>query len=72
MPTQHEYYEALREGRWRPEIDLRVVKDGFSATYTQGETKIEKISKWSPSQAEEDLMEELYNGTLEGKYFPEG
>jgi len=72
MPTQHDFYEALREGRWRPEITLSEDKGEFVATYKQGEDTVSKRSKWSTSQAEGDLMEELYNGTLEGKYFPEG
>jgi hypothetical protein len=72
MPTQHDWYEALREGRWRPQIDITETKDGYEASYKQGETVVTKKSPWSANQAEGDLMEELFEGTLEGKYFPEG
>jgi hypothetical protein len=70
VPTQYDFYEALREGRWKPEIKLSEDKNEYVAKYTQGDLSVEKRSKWSVTQAEGDLMEELAQGTLEGKYFP--
>lgn len=43
----------------------------FYAKYNQGDgTVVERTSKWSVSQAEGDLMEELREGALRGDYFP--
>lgn len=76
MPTNGDYYDALLEGRWRPEIEVGVKgepkKEEFYARYTQGETVVEETSPWNPAQAEENLMRTLREGVLEGKYYPEG
>ena len=75
MPTQYDYYEALVEGRWQPEIlhNKTEIKGEteFVASYKQGNKIIERKSPWSISQAEGDLLEELKRGTLEGDYFPD-
>ena len=70
MPTQHDFYEALLEGRWQPEITLREEKNEHVAQYKQGDLVVERRSKWSVTQAEGDLMEELRRGALEGDYYP--
>lgn len=75
MPTQHDFYEALLEGRWQPEISMGQKGDKnetlFYAEYNQGDgTVVERTSKWSVTQAEGDLMEELREGALRGDYFP--
>lgn len=74
MPTQHEFYESLLDGRWQPEIKHRVNstknETSYVASYVQGDQVVERSSVWSASQAEEDLMEELRRGTLEGDYYP--
>lgn len=72
MPTQHDYYDALREGRWRPEITVEGNEtDGYKATYKQNNDEsltVESPYRW---QVEADLMDKLYEGVLDGKYFPE-
>lgn len=70
MPTEHDFYSALLEGRWQPEIELEQIKDTYVARYRQGETVVERSSPWSANQAEGDLMEEIRRGALEGEYFP--
>ena len=72
MPTEHDFYEALREGRWQPHVDLGEDKGEFYASYSQDkDTVVIKRSKYSSQQAQDDLREELLNGTLEGKYYPQ-
>ena len=72
MPTQHDYYEALREGRWRPEIEIEGDEDkGYKATYRQGHGEVLTVESPYKWQVEGDLMEKLSAGVLEGKYFPD-
>lgn len=71
MPTEHDFYEALNDGRWQPELKYSEDDKGYKVSYDQGDgTVVEKVSVWSISQAEGDLLEELREGVLEGKYFP--
>jgi hypothetical protein len=71
MPTNNDIYEALREGRWRPEINVVETDKGYEATYVQGDQVIKKFSKWNAQQAETDVLEEIFDGVIEGKYFPQ-
>ncbi len=74
MPTNHDWHDALIEGRWRPEIETGVSgeaeKPHFYARYRQGDEVLETKSPYSPMQAEDDLMSQLRQGTLDGKYYP--
>jgi hypothetical protein len=76
MPTNHDWYEALNEGRWQPEIETGIGGEGnksyFYARYKQGEEVVEVKSNFDPMDAENNLMQELRQGTLEGKYYPQG
>lgn len=70
MPTRGDIYEAFREGRWQPEIEIEEKDGKFIAIYKQEGKEIKKISPWSRQQAEGDLREELFRGILEGEYYP--
>lgn len=72
MLTQHDYYEALREGRWRPEIEIEGNEtEGYKAKYVQNKDNILEVTSPYRSQVEDDLMAKLYEGILDGKYYPE-
>ena len=76
MPTNNDWYEALLEGRWRPEIEVGVAGETknpyFYAKYMQGDKEVKRTSVHGPLQAEDDLMSEIRRGVLEGEYYPEG
>jgi len=76
MATNGDWYEALVEGRWRPEIETGVGEEKgvnyFYARYKQGDEKVETRSIYGPLDAESDCMERIKEGTLEGKFYPEG
>lgn len=72
MPTQNDYCEALLDGRWQPELKHSEKNGEYIVSYKQGETVVERTSKYSFIDAEDNLRAELMRGALEGEYFPEG
>ncbi len=70
MTSNNDFYEALMDGRWRPDFELSESKDGYVAKYVQGDTVVERTSKWSVTDAESQLHDELRRGALEGEYYP--
>ena len=70
MNTNNDFYEALMDGRWQPEVMVKAEDDKWVATYAQGETVVSRSSKWSEQEAIDNLRAELLRGTLEGEYFP--
>lgn len=70
MTTPNEFYEALLDGRWQPQIELKSENDKYIASYTQGDKVVSRESEHSEFQAQTDLINEIKRGTLEGEYFP--
>ena len=74
MSSNNEFYDALMDGRWQPDINLREeeTKSGteFIAEYVQGELTVRRSSKWNVTDAESQLHDELRRGALEGEYYP--
>lgn len=70
MTTNIDFYDALMDGRWQPEIELFEDKNTFGARYVQGDKVVEKTSHFDFQDAQNQLHDELRRGTLEGEYYP--
>ena len=70
MPTNNDVIEALRDGRWRPEIVTTEKGDEFLSVYTSKQDEIFSATSPYKDQSITDLKIKIRQGVMNGKIHP--
>jgi hypothetical protein len=70
MPTNNDVIEALRDGRWKPEVVTKQEGDNFTSSYQSKNDGLYEATSPYKDQSITDLKIKIRQGVMQGKIHP--